>query len=177
MKARISKARHTFATLHKVWSSKNICVNTKLKIFNSNVKSILLYGSETWFLTKKLENKLQIFINKCLRRILNIFWPEVISNQSLWEKTKQPKISQQIKQRKFRWLGHTLRKDSDSIAKYALKWNPQGKRKRGRPKTTWRRQLTKELEAMKLTLRGAESLAQDRGAWRNLVGGLCSTTE
>ena len=177
VKARIYKARHTFANLHKVWSSKNIRVNTKLKIFNSNVKSILLYGSETWFLTKKLESKLQTFINKCLRRILNIFWPEVISNQSLWERTKQPRISQQIKQRKFRWLGHTLRKDNDSIAKYALKWNPQGKRKRGRPKTTWRRQLTKELEALRLTLRGAESLAQDRRAWRNLVGGLCFATE
>ena len=40
---------------------------------------VLLYGSETWRLTKLLIKKLQRFVSKCLRMILNIRWPEVIS--------------------------------------------------------------------------------------------------
>ena len=34
------------------------------------------------------------------------------------------------------------------IPKVALHWTPPGKRKRGRPRTTWRRTITSELEKM-----------------------------
>ena len=170
--ARINKARGAFTQLNKVWDSKMIRLKTKIKIFNSNVKSVLLYGSETWFLNKKQEDKLQVFINKCLKRILKIFWPNIIRNKDLWERTSQEKIVIQIKKRKFRWLGHTLRKDRDDITKYSLKWNPQGQRKVGRPKNTWRRQLDKELKDH--GLRDAENQAQDRRKWRKIVSGLCS---
>jgi hypothetical protein len=173
--ARINKAKASFAQLNKIWSSTQIRNKTKLKIFNTNVKSVLSYGSETWFLNKKLVNKLQVFVNKCLKRILKIFWPTIIRNEDLWKRTGQDKISNQIKQKKFRWLGHTLRKDKDDITKHSLKWNPQGQRKRGRPKNTWRRQLSKELKEM--GLENAETMAQDRGEWRKIVHGLSSPQE
>ena len=51
VKSRISKARGAFAMLHKVWRSNKYRLKTKLQLFNSNVKAVLLYGSETWFLT------------------------------------------------------------------------------------------------------------------------------
>jgi hypothetical protein len=50
--ARIRKARQAFAILHMVWKSAAISTKTKLKIFSSNVKSVLLYGSETWRVTR-----------------------------------------------------------------------------------------------------------------------------
>jgi hypothetical protein len=31
-----------------VWKAKEISTKTKMKIFSSNVKSVLLYGCETW---------------------------------------------------------------------------------------------------------------------------------
>ncbi|VDP56206.1 unnamed protein product [Schistosoma curassoni] len=33
--------------------------------------------------------KMQVFINSCLRKILNIHWPDTISNSLLWERTNQ----------------------------------------------------------------------------------------
>jgi hypothetical protein len=38
-----------------------------------------------------------------------------------------------------------LRKEDGEVPKAALLWNPQGSRKRGRPKTSWRRSVTKEV--------------------------------
>lgn len=173
--SRIKKARGAFAILHKVWSSNLIATKTKMQIFSSNVKSVLLYGSETWFLNAKTKNKLQVFVNNCLRRIKRIFWPQLISNHQLWKETGQEQIEIEILKRKWRWLGHTLRKPNEDIAKQALKWNPQGRRKRGRPKTTWRRQLEKELKQQNLTISKAETLARDRRQWRSVVRGLSST--
>jgi hypothetical protein len=34
------------------------------------------------------------------------------------------------------WIGLTLRKEAGAIEKTALDWNPQGYRRRGRPKRT-----------------------------------------
>ena len=60
IQARIGKARETFAMLKPVWRSTALTTRTKLRIFGSNVKAVLLYGSETWRLTKGLKQKLQV---------------------------------------------------------------------------------------------------------------------
>jgi hypothetical protein len=45
---------------------------------------------------------------------------------------------------KFGWIGHTLSKDYGEIPKAVLQWNPQGNRKRGGPKNSWRKSLIKK---------------------------------
>ena len=79
----------------------------------------------------------------------------------------------QVRRRKWRWVGHTLRKEPSNITRQALEWNPQGKRKRGRPKQTWRRSLHSELRDSSLTWEEAKTLARDRRRWRDAVEALC----
>ena len=83
---------------------------TKIRIFNACVKSVLLYGCETWLVTKEIQRKIQTFVNRCLRYILRIWWPNIISNKDLRKVTGQEDINLEIRKRKFRWIGHTLRK-------------------------------------------------------------------
>ena len=61
--ARISKARAAYGMLGNIWRDGRISLHTKLRLFNSNVKSVLLYGAETWKLTKGLTQKKQALIN------------------------------------------------------------------------------------------------------------------
>jgi hypothetical protein len=79
--------------MKKIWKSNILSLKHKLRIFNTNVKSILLYGCETWKTNKNIINRLQVFVNKCIRRILRIWWPNKTSNKQLWERTKQETIS------------------------------------------------------------------------------------
>jgi hypothetical protein len=53
--------------------------------------------------------------------------------------TGQKDINLEIRKRKFRWIGYTLRKEDGEIPKADLLWNPQGNRKRGRLRNSWRR--------------------------------------
>ena len=55
----------------------------------------------------------------------------------------------------------------------ALDWNPQGKRRRGGPTTTWRRTIESELKACQLTWAEAKKAAKDRPKWRTVVEALC----
>ena len=173
VKVRIGKARAAFSQLKNIWSSKDLSTRTKLRIFNSNVKSVLLYGSETWRTTLEITKKIQTFINGCLRKILRIHWPDKISNEELWQRTDQKAADIEILQRRWRWIGHTLRKPVGNITRHSLSWNPQGKRNVGRPRNSWRRDLKADMEKMRKTWPQLERTAQDREAWRTLVGGLC----
>ncbi|VDO92673.1 unnamed protein product [Schistosoma margrebowiei] len=54
VKARIGKARAAYLQLRNIWNSKQLSTNTKVRIFNTNVKTVLLYGTETWRTTKAI---------------------------------------------------------------------------------------------------------------------------
>ena len=58
----------------------------------------------------------------------------------------QEPVAKQILRRKWSWIGHTLRKPASSTTRQDLAWNPQGKRNRGRPRNSWRRDTEAELK-------------------------------
>ena len=177
IRARIGKARQSFATLKPVLRADKLTNRTKLRLFNSNVKSVLLYGCETWCLTQTNGKKIQTFVNGCLRYILKVHYPKRIRNEILWKKTKQEPIEDEIRKRKWRWIGHTLRKPPETIARQALQWTPQGCRKRGRPAQTWKRDLEKEMSSAGLTWTKMSKKAEDRFKWKEIVRGLCPGAE
>ena len=49
---------------------------------------------------------------------------------------------------------------------------PPGKRKRGRPRTTWRRTISSGLEEMGFSMGQAQYITKDRGRWQQIVDAL-----
>ena len=49
--ARIQKVRGSLSKSRRVWLSKSLRKDTEIRIFNACVKSVLLYGCETWLVT------------------------------------------------------------------------------------------------------------------------------
>ena len=88
-----------------------------------------------------------------------------VSNKDLWERTNQVQIEIEILRR--RWGGLATHCESpiySNITRQALTWNPQGKRKRGRPKSAWRRDLEADI-----TQTGLSWKQLDRRRWRDVV--------
>ncbi|VDO51533.1 unnamed protein product [Schistosoma margrebowiei] len=52
VKARISKARAAYLQLKNIWNSKQLSTNTNIRIFNTNVKTVLLYEKKPGKLRK-----------------------------------------------------------------------------------------------------------------------------
>jgi len=169
---RIRCANAAFSNLRSLWHSHRISLNLKLRIFNSNVKSVLLYGSETWKVTTAVTQKLQVFVNRKLRIICGIFYPRVISNEILLQMCNQSPMVVEIGRRKWRWIGHTLRKASDDIARQAMSWNPPGKRKVGGQIVTWQSSVRREAADLGKEWKEAAELAQNRVRWSRFVEAL-----
>ena len=102
IKSRIRKARGAFAALKNIWKTNRISNRTKIRLFKSNVLSVLLYATESWKVTKSICQMLEVFQNKCLRKILRIYWPSKISNTDLHERTGMQPISLEVKRRRWK---------------------------------------------------------------------------
>jgi hypothetical protein len=52
-----------------LFKSKTLSKKSKLKLYNSVIRSTVTYASETWVLKKQIEEKLIVFEGKIIRRI------------------------------------------------------------------------------------------------------------
>ena len=95
VEARLGKARTVYRAIDKWWKTKIIGRAAKVTIFNSIVKAVLLYASESRTTTQRMTDRPQVFINKGLRRILNIHWPDRTANKELWDLSCQEPVLDQ----------------------------------------------------------------------------------
>jgi len=111
--------------------------------------------------------------DKADERKLNIFQElqtRVTSNRVV-EMAEVNDISCEVRRRRWNWLGHILSREGANDCFTALGWTPEGRRARGRPKTTWRR--TAEKAGWK-SLEVAKAEARNRECWSESVRVLCA---
>ena len=66
-----------------VFKSKRISTELKIRTFSTYTASIFLFNSELWALTETLQNSIDSFHRRLLRKVINIRWPKLISNNKL----------------------------------------------------------------------------------------------
>jgi len=127
----------SFNRLNKIWRAKHISRKTKATLFKTLVLPVLLCGCETWKMTKGEEKKLDILQTKCLTRIFCIRWQQHVPNKEVLEKARADPRSEEVRRKRWCWIAHVLRKEVKNACAVALGWKPEGKKSRGRPKTTY----------------------------------------
>ena len=116
---RIGKAWGQYNKLTKVWNS-GASIRTKMRIYQTSIRSTMTYGCETWALTAKQEKKLDITDRKIIRRILNVRWFKKQTNEELYRITQLQPLSSFITKMRLKWLGHVMRFEDTNVAKQLL---------------------------------------------------------
>ena len=156
-----------------------ISKKTKIRIFKSKVLSVLLYAAESWKVTKRICHMLEVFQNKCLRRILHIFWPNKITNVKLHDRTGMLPVSLEVKKRRWRWIGHVNKMPPTSIPRiFSIRaLDPRRKQEEGTTKRDVEKVRGARDEGSRVELWGqVVELAADRPRWRSSVSVLCAST-
>jgi hypothetical protein len=91
--------------------------------------------------------------------VINIRWPDVVSNE-LWDKTNPKPFETQIKERKWHWIGHTVRKPNLTTEKFVFEWNSQGTWEHSCLKKTWKQMNEEEALEMGETWRNVKKVGQ-----------------
>ena len=159
--------------LAEVWKQEHLSLQTKLRLYNSLVVPVLLYGSDTWTLTNQELPRLQAFHMRNQRLILSIKWHDRIRNVEVAKRTGFQHIGTTIQLRRHALFGHVVRLHPDTPASQALSLHrdvveghriPEGwRRPVGRPRTTWIQQVRTDTGLPTST---AWKRATDRLRWR-----------
>ena len=171
--SRIGKAGTAFRNLQSIWRSRNITESLKVKLLQSVVLPTCLYASETWKISVKSGKRLDAFQQRCLRRILGITYRDRVTNEEIYRRTATKPLSQIIETRRLKYAGHIIRMASDRDQKIALDWRPDGTRRRGRPRLTWRRTFKQDLERRNIEPSRVGEIASDRSVW-NVLAAQCT---
>ena len=77
---------------NQIWRSR-LAISTKLKLYNTCILRIFLYGSDCWVISKTDARKIDALNHWCLRMLLSIKWYQFVRNDDVRRLTKQPKLT------------------------------------------------------------------------------------
>ena len=86
-----------------------ISTQTKIRILEASLMTVVKYGSEAWTLRKADEDLLDVFQRNCLQIVLSTWLTDRNSNSKLYEKCGSIPLSRAIMKEMLRWLGHVQR--------------------------------------------------------------------
>ena len=133
------------------------------KVFKACVRSVMVYGSETWNMKGLEAGVLQRTERAMIRRMCGVKLEDRKNTLGLMERVGlNESVLEVVKRNGLRWMGHVLRRGDDNPIKMAWQLDEDVVRGRGRPKMMWKDNIKKE--ARKCGLK--EEDAKDRARWR-----------
>ncbi|XP_037294379.1 uncharacterized protein LOC115454908 [Manduca sexta] len=163
IKRRIQLGWGAFGKLSDVLKAKKVPLNLKRRIFEQCVLPVMIYGAETWSLTKQLIHRLQVTQRAMERAMLGISLRDMVHNTEIRKRTSLRDVAEVIARRKWKWAGHISRTSDGRWGRKVLEWRPRtGHRNVGRQPRRWTDDIIRT--AGKDWMRKA----QDRASWRNM---------
>jgi len=124
-----------------IWFNKYMSTESKVRIYKTNVRSVLTYASETKTETTYTQQLLRTAEMKTIRAIHGKTLRDKIRSDQLRHLSGIRDIIKRTNDRRREWDAHVERMEDNRLAKIARDNRPQGVRSRGRPKKCWKESL------------------------------------
>ena len=168
---RIRQASASFGKLRvRVFTNRDLTINTKVRVYVPSCLSILLYGSESWTLYRQQIRRMEAFHIQCLQCMLGITWRDRIPYANILQMANTTSIESMIIARQFCWVGHVIRMPENCLPRQVLYGELRdGTRAAGGQKKRFKDQLNSNLKNCNINPNQLEELASDRPAWRSAI--------
>lgn len=168
--ARIAKAGAAFAKLRHVWDAPShvFPVGLKSVVYETCVRTVLLFGSESWALPDTLLDRVSVFHKNCLRQVLGVRRCDRHSSHYLYVRCAEHPIKDHLSCYRLRELGHIVRMSHMRLPKLALfRGAPEGAvRCQGRPRVSWSQKVRDDCAAVGIAPVNLDDLCSNRSAWK-----------
>ena len=165
VRARISAAWTKWKDFTAVIYDKRIPRRLKMKVYETVIRPVMLYGAETWVLRRKEERMLKSTEMKMLRRIKGVTKLDRQRNEDILEELGVTDILTKARQARLRWYGHLRRMNEESAPKKIWRMEIEGKRPRGRPQKRWMENVKEDMGLAGLR----DEDTQRRTYWRSKI--------
>ena len=129
--------RKAMTNLDSILKSRDITLLTKVHLVKAMVFLVVMYGCESWTITKAECQRIDAFELWCWRRLLRVLWTARRSNQSnLKEISPECSLEGLMLKLKLQYFDHLIRR-TDSFEKTLMLGKNEGGRRRVRQRMRW----------------------------------------
>ncbi len=114
------------------------------------IRSVMLYGAETWALTRKLMEVLRASDRRIMRYMAGIRWQDMVFSADVVNRYGVEDLETVLRRKRLRWYGHIKRAEEDTVLGVLERIEVEGRRPVGRHRKTWRRCRQEDLPLMGL---------------------------
>ena len=142
-------------------------MKTKKRILKCYVWSTLMYGCESWTISKAMQERLEAAEVWFLRRMLSISWLDRMTNDMVLRKAgTRRELIKMITMRQMRFLGHVNRKEK--IEYLAMTGKIAGKRARGRQRMTFMNSIIRRMGGSWTACEVLQA-SKERRTWTDII--------
>ena len=128
IKRHLLLGRKAMTNLDNILKSKNIALPTKVPIVKTTVFPVVMYGCESWTVTKDECQRIDAFELWWWRRLLGVPWTAKRSNKLILKEIKLEYLLEGL-MLKLQYFGHLMRR-ADSLAKTLMLGKIEGRRRK-----------------------------------------------
>ena len=169
-KRRMAQAKASLQNMKSILTNKRMSLGVRKRVLQCYIEPMLLYGCESWSMTKQTLTSIEAMEMWFLRRMLRVSWTEKRTNLEILNTANSTrKLISNVKRRQAEFLGHVMRKGK--LEHLLTTGKIEGKRSRGR-----QRIKTQDGIAAWLGRSTAEMFvdARDREKWKVMIAYACN---
>ena len=164
VRARVASAWSKWHELTSLLNNESLPLKNRAQVYEACIRSVLLYGSETWPLSHKLFEILRACDRKMLRYMARVKWSDKISSSDVAKMCGLRELEEKVRRSRLRWFGHVKRAGETCLGRI-VSINVDGRRPIGRPRRTWGDCIREDLQTAGIS----EELAKNRSECRRAI--------
>ena len=163
---RTGQAKTAFKQMESILKNQKINIEVRKRVLKIYIEPILMYGSESWTITKATENKINATEMWFLCRMLRISYTDRITNAEVLKRAAYKRaMMTNIRKRQSKFFGHVMRRNK--MEQLLTTGKIEGVRSRGRQRHTILDSLAEWMHADSTVNIIKETWDRDR--WRGMT--------
>src|SRR6218665_1834310 len=149
-------------------TQQEFCVMQKYlkgKVYKTMIRPVLMYGAETWSVTRREEGPLERTEIRMPRRILGVSLKDKKRNEVIRKMLRVACINEKIREARLRWYCHVMRREDENSMKRIMTAEVNGRHSRGQQKKRWGDIIQQDMKSLRLK----KEHTADRKKWRGRI--------